>query len=300
MELLDLVRTQDGLIRHDQARDLGMSPAAIDRRVASGEWLAVRPRVYLAATHVLTPRATLRAAALWAGDAATLIGHAAAVWWNLTDRPVETIAIAVGPAGGHCPPPGVRTVRRAIGLSGRVRVDGVWVAHRAAAALEAATSLGLVEGARLLDRALQQDRVAVESLRQALEEMGQRHGVVLARRLVALAEGEARSEAERDAARRLTRARVTGWTANLPVVLPGFGRVVLDIAFPQHRVAIEIDGWAFHRDVDRFRRDGLRQNEVVIGGWRVIRVSWYDLQETPGYLVDVVRRMLAADAVTAA
>jgi very-short-patch-repair endonuclease len=123
--------------------------------------------------------------------------------------------------------------------------------------------------------------------------------VVMARRLVELAEGGARSEAERRAHRQLTRARVTGWTANLPVDLPGFGRAVLDIAFPGARIAIEIDGWAFHRDLDRFRHDGLRQNEVVIGGWRVIRVTWYDLQENPGYLVDVVRRALLASVAAA-
>jgi hypothetical protein len=64
MKLLQLLRRQDGLVRYDQARRLGMSPAAIDRRVDSGEWLVVHPRVYLAATHDLTPRAKLRAAAL--------------------------------------------------------------------------------------------------------------------------------------------------------------------------------------------------------------------------------------------
>jgi hypothetical protein len=183
-------------------------------------------------------------------------------------------------------------VRRAVDTLDRVRVDGVRVEHRAASALGAATTLGLVEGARLLDRALQQGRVGLPALRRALQGMGQRHGVVLARRLVALAEGGARSEAERDAVRSLRLAGIGGWTANLPVDLSGFGRVVIDIAFPAHRIAVEVDGWAFHRDVDRFRRDGLRQNEVVIGGWRVIRVSWYDLRETPGHLPDAVRRAM--------
>lgn len=271
-----------------------MSPAAIGRRIGSGEWIEVRPRVYRSASHELTPRSSLRAGALWAGDGATLIGQAGAAWWNLTDRHPDTIALAVGVDGGHSPPDGIRTVRRTVGDGARVKVDGVWVAHRADAALEAAAELGLIDGARLLDRALQQERVGLPGLRKALEAMGQRHGVVLARRLVALAEGAARSEAERTAHRRLARARITGWTANLPVDLPGFGRAVLDIAFPEHRIAIEIDGWAFHRDIDRFRRDALRQNEVVIGGWRVIRVTWYDLVETPDYLVEVVSRALLA------
>jgi very-short-patch-repair endonuclease len=273
-----------------------MSPAAIGRRVSSGEWLEVHPRVYLAATHDLTPRTALRAGALWAGDGATLVGHAAAAWWGLTDRRPDTITVAVGPDGGHTPPPGIRAVRRSVDWSDREKVDGVWVVRRSFAALEAAASLGLVEGARLLDRALQRRHLGVAPLREALRDMGQRHGVRLARRLVELAEGGARSEAERDAVRLLRRARITGWTPNLVVDLPGFGRVELDLAFPEHRVAVEIDGWAFHRDVDRFRRDGVRQNEVVIGGWRVIRVTWYELQENPHYFPDVVRRALAAAA----
>ena len=296
MELLELLRTQDGLIRHDQARDLGMSPAAIGRRLGSDEWIEVHPRVYRSASHERTPRSSLRAAALWGGDGATLIGQAGAAWWNLTDRHPDTVALAVGADGGHSTPEGILAVRRTVGDGARVKVDGVWVAHRADAALEAAASLGLLEGARLLDRALQQERVGLPGLRKALEVMGRRHGVVLARRLVALAEGGARSEAERTAHRQLVRARISGWTANLTVDLPGLGRAVLDIAFPDHRIAIEIDGWAFHRDVDRFRRDALRQNEVVIGGWRVIRVTWYDLQETPDYLVDVVARALLASS----
>ncbi|HSK59156.1 MAG TPA: type IV toxin-antitoxin system AbiEi family antitoxin domain-containing protein [Actinomycetospora sp.] len=296
MTLLQLLRRQDGLVRHDQARRLGLSPAAIGRRVDSEEWLVVHPRVYLVATHDLTPRARVRAGALWAGEGATLIGHAGAAWWDLTDRRPETIAIAVGPTAGHTAPPGIRAVRRTVSPLDRVLVDGVWVARQSFAALEAATALGLVEGARLLDRALQRRRFGVPALREALRDTGQRHGAVLARRLVELADGGARSEAERDAVRLLHRARITGWTANLPVDLPGFGRVVIDLAFPAQRVAVEIDGWAFHRDVDRFRRDGLRQNEVVIGGWRVIRVTWYELQENPHYLVDVVRRALAASA----
>ena len=36
-----------------------MSPAAIGRRVDSGEWVPVHPRVYRVATHDLTPRAIL-------------------------------------------------------------------------------------------------------------------------------------------------------------------------------------------------------------------------------------------------
>jgi very-short-patch-repair endonuclease len=293
MDIDELLRTQDGLVSHDQAGEIGIDRHAIHRLVRSGAWIVVRPRVYRAAHHSSSPRSDLRSAALWAGDGATMIGLAAASWWDLTDRVPGPAAFAVGPGGNHTTPPGIVAVRRPVGVLDREQVDGVWVLRRSFAALEAAVELGLVDGARLLDRALQQKRIGIAALGDAREAFGQRHGAVLARRLVALAEGGARSEAERDAIRQLRRAGITGWVPNLPVQLPGFGTAILDLAFREHRLAIEIDGWAHHRDVDRFRRDGLRQNEVVISGWRVIRVTWYELHEDPGYLPGIVGRALA-------
>ena len=40
------------------------------------------------------------------------------------------------------------------------------------------------------------------------------------------------------------RASIVGWVANYRV-----GSFVVDVAFPQKRVVIEVDGWAFHSDV---------------------------------------------------
>ena len=53
-----------------------------------------------------------------------------------------------------------------------------------------------------------------------------------------------------------------GWQANYPV-----GRYVVDIAFPRQRVAIEIDGWAFHSDQPAFQNDRERQNWLALQGW---------------------------------
>jgi hypothetical protein len=197
-------------VRHDQACEIGIDRHAIHRLVRSGAWIVARPRVYRAAHHSSSSRGDLRSAALWAGDGATMIGLAAASWWDLTDRVPRRAAFAVGPGGNHTTPPGIVAVRGPIGVLDREQVDGVWVLRRSFAALEAAVELGLVDGARLLDRALQQKRIGIAALGDAREAFGQRHGAVLARRLVALAEGGARSEAERDAIRQLRRPESPG------------------------------------------------------------------------------------------
>lgn len=272
-----------------------MSIATIDRRLARGEWVAVHPRVYHPADRELSERGRVRAGALWAGDGATLIGTSAASWWHMTTDPVGDIRLAVGPGGGHTTPPGLLATRRAV--VDRVLVDGVWVPRRGEAALDAAVELGLVDGARFVDRALQEDKVSVETLRQALDARGPRHGTVLARRLVTLAEGGARFEAERLANRVLRAAGISGGVPNLELRLPGWGVAIADIAFRDRRVAVEVDGWAYHRDVDQFRRDGMRRNELTLAGWIVIQVTWYELVNDPHRFIDSVRRALhRADA----
>lgn len=104
-------------------------------------------------------------------------------------------------------------------------------------------------------------------------------------RLLALAAGGARSEAERRLHALLHASGITGWTADHRVVLPRHGVAVLDIAFPAARVLVEVDGWAYHRDLPAFRRDQERQNALVLAGWTVPRVNWHMLEADPAGIV---------------
>ena len=64
---------------------------------------------------------------------------------------------------------------------------------------------------------------------------------VAARRLLQAASDGARSEAERLLVKLLRDNDMTGWKTNHPV-----GGYKVDVAFPNQKVAIETDGWAFH------------------------------------------------------
>ena len=62
----------------------------------------------------------------------------------------------------------------------------------------------------------------------------------------------------------------------------------IDFLWPDHRVAVEIDGFAFHRTRDRFEDDRRRDQRLRKVGITVIRVSWRQLQHEPeAVLVDV-------------
>lgn len=60
--------------------------------------------------------------------------------------------------------------------------------------------------------------------------------------------------------------------SQFPVDLPGFGRVRFDLAWPDHRFAVEYDGGE-HRTIRGQNRDNRRDAASRRIGWRVIRVS---------------------------
>ena len=54
----------------------------------------------------------------------------------------------------------------------------------------------------------------------------------------------------------------------------------LDFAVPSKKVAIEVDGYMFHRTRSQFDIDRFRQNQLVLRGWKVVRITakFSDLQ----------------------
>lgn len=136
-------------------------------------------------------------------------------------------------------------------------------------------------GVSVLDSALLRGRTSLVELGAAQERNEGRTGSTAAGRMLRAAAGGARSEAERLLHRLLRRASVTGWEANTEHC--GY---ILDVAFPDLKLAIEIDGFAWHSGATEFRYDRRRQNVLVENGWTVLRFTWADLTEHP-------RRVLA-------
>jgi very-short-patch-repair endonuclease len=66
----------------------------------------------------------------------------------------------------------------------------------------------------------------------------------------------------------------------------------VDLAFPEHRLAIEYDG-AWHGERDQFAKDRRRLNRLVVAGWTVLHVTAADLRN-PEALVARVEALLAS------
>jgi hypothetical protein len=47
----------------------------------------------------------------------------------------------------------------------------------------------------------------------------------------------------------------------------------IDLAYPEQKIAIEIDGWEYHRNRSAFDDDRSRSNDLVVAGWHVLRFT---------------------------
>ena len=73
--------------------------------------------------------------------------------------------------------------------------------------------------------------------------------------------------------------------------MPAYGYVI-DFAFPDRKVAVEIDGFSFHRDAAAFQRDRTKRNLLTANGWTVLNFTWTDLVDRPAQVAADVRAVL--------
>lgn len=284
--LEDYLRRQDGVITLQQAQRAGLSEFAVRRKVRAGQWRRCSPGVYFADDRPFTSAARIRAAVFSRGQRATVSGLAAAWWLGLTPTAPAIVEITV-PRNSHGRAQrGTRLRRRDLDEIDIIEHRWLRVTALALTVIEAATdSAG---GTAIMDTALQR-RLRLADLQQAHLRNRGRRGAAACRRLLDAAADGARSEAERLVVRLLRQAGIGGWHANFTV-----GNYVVDIAFPRQRVAIEIDGWAFHSDHAAFQNDRLRQNRLALAGWQVLRFTWLDLTQHPERVLAEIRAAVSA------
>ncbi len=154
------------------------------------------------------------------------------------------------------------------------------------------------QGARdLLDHALQRRWIDANKLATLADHRGGpgRKGQGRLLELFARASTGSRSEAEQVMGALLKHVG-GGWVANY-AVHGNDGRVLAEIDFaePRLRLAIEIDGRAFHSDHHSFEKDRARQNMLALRGWTVLRFTWERLINDPeGVLAEIQAAMRQA------
>lgn len=277
----DYLRDHDGVVTLAQAKQAGLTQDMVDFRVKTGRWIRCARGVYFVDDRPFTDSARVRVGVWSYGPHAVATGLAAAWWHGITKYPPEIVEATAPRASRLRVHPGTKLRRRDLDPHDVVERRGLRVTALPLTVVEAAARRG--GGAKLMDTALQRHTDLRDLWRTHLRNKG-RHGSPAARRLLIAAADGARSEAERSLIKLLKEAHITGWKANHRL-----GRYVIDIAFPVHKLAIETDGWAFHHDQDTFQKDRVRQNEIALMGWQVLRFTWLDLTEYPQRVIAEIR-----------
>ena len=285
--LSDYLRRHDGVITHAQARAAGLSRRTVARRVQSGQWRRCSRGVYFVDDRPFSDAARIRAAVWGYGLQAAASGLTAAYWHGLTQFAPATVEVTVPRDSHGRRHEGTRVRRRDLHRADVVELNGMRVTALDLTVVEAAAQRG--GGAPLMDTALQRRHVDLPSLwRTHLRNKG-RTGAPRSRLLLQAAAGEAHSVAERILHQLLRDAGITGWKANYRV-----GGYRVDVGFGARKVAIEVDGFAFHSDPDAFQIDRQRQNDIVLLGWQVLRFTWLDLTTYPERVVALICTAISA------
>lgn len=271
-----------------QAVEHGVSASAVQRRAREGSWERLHPGIYLVGGHRYTDEVRVRAAWLWAGEQSCVTGPAAAFWHGM--RPSLPLVIDVTVPAGQKPrpQPGIRIQRRDLHIRDLVSTRDVLVTEKPLTALE--TAVALLDGSTFLDRALQR-HVRFPALYRAFCRNIGSPGSPEASRMIIAAADRADSAAERLLVKLLRDAGITGWVLGYP-----FGLYRIDLAFPALKVAVEVDGWAWHVDAARFRADRRKGNALVRDRWDLLRFTWHDLDGRPTESIKELTETLALAA----
>jgi hypothetical protein len=140
-------------------------------------------------------------------------------------------------------------------------------------------------------------RFRVESLRELLERRPGRRGAktikICLHRLGRGPRGRTRSKLEGRFAALLGHTDLPRAELNVLLDLDGF-KIQADCLWRDQKVIVELDGDEAHRTRAAFESDRERDRQLQTAGWRVIRITWRQLDD-PAALVADLRHLLRSN-----
>jgi len=273
--VMAIAASQHGVVTTAQLASAGLSRDAIVHRVRVGRLRRLHRGVYLVGP--LTGPLTKEMAALFACGERAALSHATAGARGglLPDSPV----VHVSAAGNLRRHGGVRVHRVARLHSADITVrDGCRLTTPARTLADLASHLATRELQRAVEEAQVQRLVTRHEL---LTLLPSRSSPALRRAIEDHQEPAlTRSEAERRLLDLIRSAQLPPPRTNTRV-----GRYEVDFFWPDQRLVVEVDGFAFHSTRAAFERDRLRDANLHAAGRRVMRVTWRQIAREPEALI---------------
>jgi len=291
-------REHGGCFTRANAYQQGISQHAFDVAVRRRHFLRYRGVYTLAGTED-TGKTRIWAALLRAGPGAVVTGYSALSIYQfdglaLCVSRIESLpAVVAVPRERHLRIGPVVVLRDTSPSVDHRIVDGVPVVERSRAVVDSLRLLDRESARQLLYRTLQLRVVTAEYLQEMCEVLTRARGISQLRAMALDARSGSHAESE-TRMHWILRELGVGFTANVAAYDSGglIGYVDIAICHGERKIAIEVDGRAWHTDHDRFRRDKKRQNRLIDAGWLVFRYTWEDVTtDRASTLADLRRRL---------
>jgi very-short-patch-repair endonuclease len=299
--LADLLREQEGVMNTTSALKW-MSRPELRWHVISGRWQRPCPGVVVAHSGPMTEQQRLWAAVLWAGPGAVLAGLTAARLDQLQGFPgrgspaEEPIHLLVpSPRSVRRKSPGLPVVVHYSRWLGDDDIHPLRMPPRtriARSVVDSAAWMATDRGAQaVLAAGVQQRLVRVRDL-TAVVARNQRlpRRAVIKHTLDDIA-GGAQALSELDLTRLLRRHRLPAPDRQAPRRDSGGRRRWLDAVWEVARLIVEVDG-IHHMDATHYWADMDRDNDFILGGYRVLRFPAFIVRYNPGYVATEIRGAL--------
>jgi very-short-patch-repair endonuclease len=295
-EVIRLAEIQHGRIHLRQLRAAGIGPNALAHRVRTGWLRRVLPSVYATRRAETEFLGRAMAAVLHFKGDALASGLCAAELWGFLDttqRSDRNSPIDVLLAGRNATPVAGVRIHRVKTIAHRdVRWrHGIPVTSPARACLDLAAIFDDFELEAALAAAFRRNAVRPSQLEDVMDRNPYAKGVGRLRALLDYAERphDTRSDYER----RLL-ALIRAAELPLPLTNAHIGEHMVDMLWPDLKLVVEFDSWAFHRDRSSFEKDRLRDQVLSVSGHHVMRVTARQVDHTPIALVARIAAIVTA------
>ncbi|MDA8062938.1 MAG: type IV toxin-antitoxin system AbiEi family antitoxin domain-containing protein [Actinomycetota bacterium] len=287
---------QAGVATRAQLAREGVPEAFVRSRLRSGEWEPVGRRVVRIAASAAGPEQQLWVAYLWAGRDA-VVSHASAAWlWSLGPPPTRP---SLTVRRGSCKSvPGALVHRLRMPVERSAFWKGMNCTDPLRTLVDLAAELPPAELDELLDRLIARRLASVAALQaevQRSEGTGRAGPAALGRALRrrSFLGAPAPSVLESRLARLFAEAGVRPLAVEQRAGPGGCYRLDYVIG---PKVAVEVDGYAYHWSPDQKSSDERRRNVLRLDGWTVLVYSWDDVEHSGGRIIDEVTRSMERPA----
>ena len=295
------MQQQHGLVTRVQALDAGFTVRQIERRVGSGRWVRAARGVYRHASAPVTPLSRMLAA--WMAYGGIASHRSAAALHHVDGYQLNIVELSVTPGSGRR----VRGVRfhqsTQLDLAKPIVREGILVTGMARTVLDLAAVVSRRQLDRTIDAVLRDGQLRISDLWGVLTSHARRGRPGCAALRASIEDRFGAGLVPLSEWSRMVAELLAGGGLDYPALehaindARGAFVAQVDLAYPAHRVAIELDSARWHDNRASFVDDRRRRNKITVAGWDVLNFTWGDFADRPEGLRSTVVEALARKAV---